>query len=501
MVAVATCMVQLSFGQTLSRRYDALNQFRAETALGIEHGSNGEFMVVLGSEYADDSLLYGSVVVVLRLDAFGDPLDTTLVQVPLRAAFPGLANSSFPLANGGYGVGGGTSDPDGTHRPTLYLFNALGDVVTVNEYGVPLETWIGRQGKQTPDGGYVICGETSSGGSADGFLLKIDNAGDQEWVQTYGHPAQPDYLLAVDIAPGGGYYLGGQRAPSGNEFDQWLLRVDNSGALIWDDTYGTPFNDGPNAHITTLADSGVLFASGWAQNNFGTHRLGLTKVDSTGALIWAKLYDGNAYGSSLFSVKEVTPGGDLIATGVSYRLGYEQGAMLRTTSDGDSLWMRYYHYYDSLWTEGRGRFYDVLPTNDGGFIAAGVAFGTNNPNDPPAYGQDTWVVKVDSMGCLEPGCHLITGLQSQVTNYRDALSISPNPASRMTRLSWELPGTLKGSCQLSVVSAQGQLVRTIPIAIADASYMLDVSDYAPGIYHLHLVMDGEWLTGGKLVVE
>ena len=254
MVAVATCLVQLSFGQTLSRRYDALNQFRAETALGIEHGSNGEFMVVLGSEYEDDSLLYGSVVVVLRLDAFGDPLDTTLLQVPLRAAFAGLANSSFPLANGGYGVGGGTSDPDGTHRPTLYLFDALGEVASVNEYGVPLETWIGRQGKQTPDGGYVLCGETSAGSSVDGFLLKINNARDQQWIQTYGHPNMTDNVLTVDLAPGGGYYLGGRRASSGNSFDQWLLRVDSTGAIVWEDTYGTLFDDGPNAHITTLAD-------------------------------------------------------------------------------------------------------------------------------------------------------------------------------------------------------------------------------------------------------
>ncbi|MBK7083267.1 MAG: hypothetical protein IPH53_00745 [Flavobacteriales bacterium] len=54
---------------------------------------------------------------------------------------------------------------------------------------------------------------------------------------------------------------------------------------------------------------------------------------------------------------------------------------------------------------------------------------------------------------------------------------------------------------MSVVSAQGQLLRTVPIVLADKSYALDVSNYAAGLYHLHLVVDGQWVSGAKVVVE
>ena len=89
---------------------------------------------------------------------------------------------------------------------------------------------------------------------------------------------------------------------------------------------------------------------------------------------------------------------------------------------------------------------------------------SNNPNNPPIYGQDTWVVKVDSMGCLEPGCHLITGLTSQVTNLRGALRVWPNPVGAQgqgqgqVQVAWDLPEAMTGSAQLTLVSAAGQVM-------------------------------------------
>ncbi|MBP6390038.1 MAG: T9SS type A sorting domain-containing protein [Flavobacteriales bacterium] len=476
----------------------------AETGFGIEHATGGGYWLVIGSHFIHDSVQYSSVVMLLHLDANGNAIDTAQVVLPPRAMFPGLSNTSFELSGGGVGIGGSSVDPDGTIRPTLYLFDEQGNSTLVQEYGAPLEEWIGRQGKQTPDAGFVICGETSTSGVAlDGFLLKIDSLGNEQWLKTYGLPNGNEFISSVDLAPGGGYYLGGAQSPYGNNYDQWILRIDSVGDVVWQDIYGGPFQDGWFASITTAADSNVLVATGWAQNNFGSSRLGLAKVDSAADLLWSKMYDAPAQMASLLSVKEIEPGGDLIATGGSYRpeFIYIQGVLLRTTDEGDSLWMRYYHYYDSLWMEGEGLLHDVLPTADGGFIATGAAYGTGNPYDPPAYGQDTWVVKVDSMGCLEPGCHLITGLQSQATNLRGALAVAPNPASDVVRLTWELPDGLVGSAQLSVVSAQGQLVRTVPIALADKICSLDVSSYAAGLYNLHLVVDGQWVSGVKVVIE
>ncbi|MBL7964987.1 MAG: T9SS type A sorting domain-containing protein [Flavobacteriales bacterium] len=203
----------------------------------------------------------------------------------------------------------------------------------------------------------------------------------------------------------------------------------------------------------------------------------------------------------MFIVKETLPDERLISAGqYGNENGHMQGVLLRTTANGDSLWMYSYLYYDSLMLDGRGAFRDVLPTLDGGFIACGYAHSSITGNDPPGYTQDVWVIKVDSMGCLEPGCNLVS-IQTQVTNFRDALRLWPNPVSELLTVAWDLPeGLRKGnSCQLSVVSAAGQLVRTETISLATDQHQLDVRNLSPGLYHVHLVSDGTWITGGKFL--
>ncbi|MCB0814843.1 MAG: hypothetical protein KDB87_16985, partial [Flavobacteriales bacterium] len=73
---------------------------------------------------------------------------------------------------------------------------------------------------------------------------------------------------------------------------------------------------------------------------------------------------------------------------------YIDGFLLRTNSQGDSLWLRHYWYTDSIMNDGTGLFYDVTPTSDGGFIAVGTMLGSIAGNDPPGASQDVWVLKV-----------------------------------------------------------------------------------------------------------
>ncbi|MBL7963009.1 MAG: T9SS type A sorting domain-containing protein [Flavobacteriales bacterium] len=227
------------------------------------------------------------------------------------------------------------------------------------------------------------------------------------------------------------------------------------------------------------------------------------KVDPNGSVIWSQTYDQPVFNSGLFAVKEIWPGGDLIAVGRKYFGSCNNVLLLRTNSNGDSLWMRTYAYSDSLMTDGRGSLWDVVPSFDGGFVAVGTAYSACTGSTPPGYTQDVWVVKVDSMGCLVPGCHIVTDMTTQITNHRDALHVWPNPVSETLYLSWQLPDALQWgkSCQLSVVSAAGKLVRTERISLVQEQFQLDVHDLSPGLYHLHLVSDGVWVTGGKFVVS
>ncbi len=231
----------------------------------------------------------------------------------------------------------------------------------------------------------------------------------------------------------------------------------------------------------------------------------MAKLDAQdGDLLWEHWYGAAASSNTLFVAKEVTPGGDLIAAGTTYELGYDNGILLRTNSEGDSLWMRRYDYEDSLMSDGKGSFRDVIPTDDGGFIACGYAHSSFSGNNPPGYTQDVWVVKVDSLGCIEPGCNIPLGITSQITNLTDALRVWPNPVVSGGEVTVQvtLPeGLRKEALRVSVVSSEGKLVVEQSIPPQTLTFTLRTSNYASGLYHLHLTSGSTWVGGTRFVVE
>lgn len=497
---LACCLLEAAGQTTFNRRYDPTSPGQGQSSWSVEQMANGDIVVIANCGYTDPDLnwYYSSVITALRLNADGDVVGEHFLNIPYKANYPGWANSSAKCTDGTVVVGGNTLDSSQARRATLFRFSESGSPIGFWEYGGPTGAWIGRQAKQTPDGGFVICGETNANGSGlEAFVLKTDAQGEQEWVQTYGG-GNNDYFNAVDMRPGQGYYLGGQFATTVTNQDLWVRSVNNSGGLIWNKVWGGPYRE-PNAHLTAAAEGHALIASAWGQTS-STLRLYMAKLhQADGGIIWDRTYGSAMSNTTLFVVQEIEPGGDLIATG-QVTDGFDpKGVLLRTTSAGDSLWMRYYTYYDALVSGGRGQFRDVQVTPDGGFIAVGSALGISG-----VYNQDAWVVKTDGHGCIEPGCHLITGMESQVTNLRRALTVAPNPVASggnvQVQLSLPPDFETQGALRLIVVSSDWRVVHEERLTPHTSALTLHTS-FAPGLYHLHLSDATRWLSGAKLVVD
>lgn len=486
---------------SFNKRFDTFGQSLNQDGWAVEQSTDGGYFVIHMSYLLDSALQY-LVTSILILDEQGH-LDT-VTRVPLGSSsiYCGWANSSHRTVNGGIVIGGSATEPDNTRKAMLIWFGPDGYYESMISYYPSEGYWIGRQAKQATDGGFVLVGELYSNENNDGFLIKTDANGEQEWVQTYGG-AFNDYLVAVDLDGAGGYYLGGEYRVSASNLNFWVKRVDADGTTIWDRRWGSAFDE-PNAHLTVAADGHILVASGWSySSNFGSVKLYMAKLNSAnGQPLWERRYGPSLNSTSFFVVQEVTPSGDLIAAGASRQNAQLAGVMLRTTSMGDSLWMRYYQFHDDEIASGTGLLRDVQPTPDGGFIAVGAAFGVSNPVNPPGYGQDVWVIKTDSMGCLEPGCDLITGVETQITNLREALTVYPNPVARggAVQVKVELPEHFEaqGQLRLSVSDAAGRLVHEQKVGPGVSS--LDLA-LATGLYHLHLSDATRWISGAKLVVE
>ncbi len=493
--------------QGFNRRFDPIASGNAQFSWAIEQTLNGNIVVVHNQLPWIDSLYYNSRTAGLLLSGTGATISDSLLDTPYRDAFPGWSNPTVTLPNGMIVGGGGTNDSTETHRILLYRFGPDGTPIGHIEIQPTNNSWIGYQLKDTPDGGFIIVGVTDVIGGQDNFLVKTDSLGNVEWWQTYGHPTRLDGAVTVDHAPNGGYYIGGTYPVTAQNRVKWVMRVDSLGNTIWSEFPGTPYNDTFSAHVTTVADGGLVFASGDWSGSIQNHFPQLAKMDTAGNVVWDKKYGFDQYATGFWVVQEVEPFGDLIACGQRFFVGgiwgsYSKGTLLRTTANGDSLWMFDYFYYDSLMTDGESTLRDVQPTPDGGFVAVGAAYGSISGNNPPGLSQDVWVIKVDSLGCIEPGCQIITGLESQVTNLKDAVRVWPNPVASggTVTVQVQVPEGLRSTAlRLVLANAQGQLVHE-QVAVSGEN-VLGVSGLSAGLYHVHLANATTWLGGTKLIVE
>ncbi len=471
------------------------------TGWAVEVTDDGNYLVVCNGNYVSGTVSLGSVVRALVIDAKGSILAEERVPDSLRSTYPGWSNSMAKRVDGGFVAGGNTLHTDSVgnliRRATLFMVAPNGSMEGLTEVGPDNQSWIGRQAKQTTDGGYVICGEVVPPGAthSDAFVIKTDVQGNEEWIQTYGGPWN-DFAMSIDCHSGTNYFVGGQRFIGSNK-QHWVQCLNDTGGVEWSKVWGSAFGE-PNAHLTLASDGSPLVASGWGYASNDQSRKYLAKLDPTdGAIVWEREY-GSICACPLFVVKEVTPGGDLISAGQNYVFPESYGTLLRTTSTGDSLWMRHYQYSDSLVSNGRGVFRDVVPTPDGGFIAVGSAYSVSG-----IYTQDVWVVKVDSMGCLEPGCHLITGMETQITNLVGALKVWPNPvaAGSPVQVEVQLPEgfVMQGQLRLTVTDAVGRLLNEQQLR--GPAGQLTTDNWQPGVHHLHLHDNTRWIAGAKLVVQ
>lgn len=498
-------------------RHDAFGWGYPRFGFAVEQNAEGDILVFSNGDYIDTTtnLYWSSIVGAERFSADGLFLSEDTLWRHLRSTYVGWSNCSTVLSDGRFVVAGGTQDSTsvGGSWIGIYWFEQDGTLSNFIELlGDSVTEWIGYQLKSTPDNGLILTGVTTATGVQDIFLLKTDSLGNVEWWQSYGHPTRLDYATSVDVALDGGFYVRARYPQQPDEYVQWTLHTDENGGLIWEQYFGLPVEAGfgVDGTLITSADGGVVHAGGkFSGGTDYEHWPQLVKYDSSGDLVWDRTYGDAVFGSGLVSVAEVPSSGDLIACGQKWYqtdggFPYRKGILVRANSEGDSLWMREYFYYDSVLVDCQGVFRDVQPTPDGGFVVVGETRGNINGNNPPGLSVDVWVVKVDSLGCIEPGCNIPMGITTQITNLKDALTVYPNPVSRGAPVTVlvDLPeGLRKESLRLTVVSTDGRLVEQRNLTPYIAQITLHTSGYSSGLYHLHLTSGSTWLSGAKLIVE
>ena len=219
---------------------------------------------------------------------------------------------------------------------------------------------------ETSDGGYAMVGQTYSFGAGDSdiWLVKTDSYGNLEWNKTFGTQdhEEANHLTSTDD---GGYIIVGTCTPSGFEYrDAWIIKTDSYGNRQWNKTYGGNGDDKPWRIIKT-SDNGYAIAGRTSSYSAGRNDYLLFKIDSTGNLQWNTTF-GGAEEESARGILE-TPDNGFLLTGWSgsYGAGELDYWLVKTDENGIHEWNQ---TYGGTKTE---RAITTIPTNDGNYITVG----------------------------------------------------------------------------------------------------------------------------------
>jgi hypothetical protein len=338
--------------------------------------------------------------------------------------------SARQTTDGGYIICGlTTSFGAGSRDVYLVKTDSIGDTLWTKTYGGTNDD-VGESVQQTADGGYIITGYTESFGvdSIDVYLIKTNPSGDTLWTKTYGGTGLDDGY-SVQQTTDGGYVIAGATGSFGPaSFSVYLIKTDINGNSLWSKTFGgTDHEHGSSIHQTT--DGGYIITGYTSSFGAGNNDIYLIKTDTIGDTLWTKTFGGiSSDGGS--SVQQTTDGGYVMAgSTASFGAGSHDVYLIKTDANGDSLWTKTFGGID--YDDG----YSVQQTTDGGFIIAGYTW---------SYGAgagDICLIKTDSLGnsgCNQTDPATVVGMPATIVT--NPATVTTSPATVVT-----FPATIVGS--------------------------------------------------------
>jgi hypothetical protein len=167
-----------------------------------------------------------------------------------------------------YAVGGTAAWTYGAAEVYLVRIEENGDTLWTKSYGSAI-TEYGYGLDWTSDLGFVLVGVTYDfGGSApDFYVVKTDVGGDSLWQRTYGG-SDGEIAHSVRETPDGGYIVVGETDSYGHgRDDAWLVKLSASGDTMWTRAYGD-WHDDAARQIQITSDGGCIVA-GYGYNPVG----------------------------------------------------------------------------------------------------------------------------------------------------------------------------------------------------------------------------------------
>jgi len=186
--------------------------------------------------------------------------------------------------------------------------------------------------------------------------------------------------------------------------DEWVFKIDPSGALVWSRALGGTGTD-VGGSVIELADGGFMVkftytnsTDGDVVGDHGAQDAWLVKLSFNGDIEWSRAIGGSQVEVG-YQVHETNDGGIVLLGStqstdgdITTNQGASDAFLTKLASDGSVLWMRTYggSSDDVCWS--------LVPLDGNGFLLAGFSASSDGDVGNNNGARDAWLLEVDELG-------------------------------------------------------------------------------------------------------
>jgi Secretion system C-terminal sorting domain len=458
--------------------------------------------------FLDSANLKGTIFI--KFDQTGDTLLTNKLVSPFKT-YESWFGDMLQTEDGGLLEIGQVTDS--IEKAGVYKFNTVGDTLFTRVYLSPYlsnEFFSPYEIVKMENGKYAILNVVAMPGPNNELLLNfMDDDLKVQAFKLYGtsmHELAGTMIATSD----GGLIIGASRANTNTNIQNftsksYIFKVDSLGNVVWE--YLSPngqLQDRVRSMVNTT-DGGLVVASGKGIEHSVNPSISIIdwhgyifKLNANHQFVWGRQFRGTrpTPGTFLRKILLASDAGGFVACGTiaeNKSDGMERfgTCVVKVSNQGDSLWARYYTIFEGM--DRTPDPFDMKATHDGGYIIAGQTSGNS---------QNTgWLMKLDSFGCLIPGCNANDGPNATAEAQDEMkLAIYPNPTADFLNFELRSP-RLPQSASFRIVDAMGRVVKELQSDSPRDTFIVPVREWASGVYWLQYLEGGEVRASEQFVVN
>jgi Secretion system C-terminal sorting domain len=416
--------------------------------------------------------------------------------------YPNISTSLVIRDSKIYLCGGGNQ---GDIQVVLYCLDMDGNILWNQEYGEP-DYEAGAALVFTPEDHIILCGTRYPDAPGQPlrivYVVKTDLDGNLIDEYTYDFQNRQSLGRSIIETTDRQTIFSYDACPVSclTDFNGGVASIDTTGNLNWNLAFPLSFQpDLPNIIQT---DSATLVVNWHTKTLLPNHDLtppALFYLNMAGQIQDSLVLENQ----SLKAVNDLEPVWEkgLVGCGNNY-IDYITdpnpdlaGWIFRVAKNKTLIWEK--SYVDTTYQGEVFALQSIAPTSDGGFIAVGSI--ANHITG--VFESHNWILKLDSLGCLQPGCgevNYITDTEETTFLKGKDILIYPNPANSDVNIQFTEGFSLDN---LSVFLLSNSGVTIKKVATNTLETHIDLTEVTSGVYFVVVVHGNEILTSSRIIVH